>query len=135
MNFLIARGGNIEGSDVLAFLACAAVLLIFGLIAIARIREAISPRQIGNRMRRFFGPDVKLLQAHEKNFKGLGPRFAQRRGRQLLRRMLPKLAATRLGHRRHVDPAADPDRAAKRDGTEQAGDADLRAPAGGRRSG
>src|SRR4051794_5253444 len=70
MNFLIARSGVVEGSDVLAFLFSAGILLIASLILYARLREAIAPRQIGNRMRRFFGADVKLLQAHEKNFPG-----------------------------------------------------------------
>ena len=69
MNFMLAKG-DIAASDVLAGLLMGGLLLIFGLIAIAKIREAIAPRQIGNRMRRFFGPDVKLLQAHEKNFPG-----------------------------------------------------------------
>jgi hypothetical protein len=69
MNLLIARGG-LEGSDVLAFLLSAGILLIIVLIVIAKLREAIAPRRIGNRMKRFFGPDVKLLQAHEKTFPG-----------------------------------------------------------------
>ncbi|MDB5323252.1 MAG: hypothetical protein JWN40_4883, partial [Phycisphaerales bacterium] len=69
MNLLIARGG-LEGSDVLAFLLSAGILLVIVLIVIAKLREAIAPRRIGNRMKRFFGPDVKLLQAHEKTFPG-----------------------------------------------------------------
>lgn len=70
MTPLLARARDIEPGDVFAVLFSAVILLIFSLIALAKIREAVRPRQIGNRMRRFFGPEVKLLQSHEKTYPG-----------------------------------------------------------------
>lgn len=44
---------------------------IFVLVMIAKVRELISPRQIGNRLRRFFGrAQFKQLQTHDKTFPG-----------------------------------------------------------------
>jgi energy-coupling factor transporter ATP-binding protein EcfA2 len=70
MTPLLARARELDGGDVLAFLVCSAIVLICSLVAIAKTREALWPKQIGNRMRRFFGPEVKLLQAHEKTYPG-----------------------------------------------------------------
>ena len=70
MTHLLAKGSDPSLLEFLGILVFAFIgfLLLAGLVAL--IREAIVPKQVGHRMKRFFGPDLKLLQAHEKTFPG-----------------------------------------------------------------
>jgi hypothetical protein len=61
---------QLSGGDVLAAIVVFFFGLIMLLVIVGMIREAVWPRQIGNRMKRFFGPGLKLLQAHEKSYPG-----------------------------------------------------------------
>ena len=59
------QAGTVIGGVALCFF-----ILIFGLIAFAKLREVLFPKKVRNRMRRYFGGEFLMLQGHEKSYPG-----------------------------------------------------------------
>ena len=61
---------QLSAGDVIGGCFLVVVGIIFFFVIVAKVREWVAPREIGNRMRRFFGPEMRVLQAHEKSYPG-----------------------------------------------------------------